>query len=188
MEPFQQQGIYIGNRGVSFKSFIVKLLKKGNLQEKYIEKLTNDEGMKKYSAAFTSSFLDEEENYEVYEQLGDLTGNKFIVWYMYRRFPQLKCPAGVKVVARLRINYGAKQSFSEIARNLGFWPFISAPHDIRQRKMKPLLEDVFEAFLGVTESILDEEVRFGVGYAIVYDILASIFDEMDISFEVSRFI
>ena len=100
---------------------------------------------------------------------------------MYEKFPQLDCAEGVKVVARLRINYGAKQSFSEIARKLGFWPFISATNDLRQRKMKPLLEDVFEAFLGATERILDKKKRIGVGYAIVYDILATIFDDMDIS-------
>jgi len=93
----------------------------------------------------------------------------------------LNCSDGVKVVARLRINYGSKQCFSEIARKLGFWSFISATNDLRQRKMKPLLEDVFEAFLGATEQILDKKRRVGVGYAIVYDILSSIFDEMNIS-------
>lgn len=100
---------------------------------------------------------------------------------MYRKFPQLNCPEGVKIVARLRINYGAKQCFSEIARQLGFWKFISATNEIRQHKMKSLLEDVFEAFLGATEMIMDNRKRIGVGYAIVYEILASIFDEMDIS-------
>ena len=100
---------------------------------------------------------------------------------MYERFPQLDCAEGVKVVARLRINYGAKESFCEIARKLGFWEFISATNDLRQRKMKPLLEDVFEAFLGATERILDRRKRVGVGYAIVHDILTSIFNEMHIS-------
>jgi dsRNA-specific ribonuclease len=94
----------------------------------------------------------------------------------------------VKVVARLRINYGAKQSFSSIADNLGFWPFISAAEDgsdrsdkYRVRHKKDLLEDVLEATVGCTEQILDQAYRPGVGYAIVYDILADIFNEMTIS-------
>lgn len=143
--------------------------------------LTDPEAMKIYGCAFTSELVDPDNNYQVLEQVGDLSGNKFIVNYMYERFPQLDCAEGVKVVARLRINYGAKESFCEIARKLGFWEFISATNDLRQRKMKPLLEDVFEAFLGATERILDRRKRVGVGYAIVHDILTSIFNEMHIS-------
>jgi dsRNA-specific ribonuclease len=181
METDQKQGVYLGSRGSDFKALIIRLLKKGKLKSKYINILTDPDAMKVYGSAFTSELVDPYNNYQVLEMVGDLTGNKFIVNYMYERFPQLDCTEGVKVVARLRINYGATQSFSEIARKLGFWDFISATNDLRQRKMKPLLEDVFEAFLGATERILDKRKRVGVGYAIVYDILASIFDDMDIS-------
>jgi dsRNA-specific ribonuclease len=175
-----KNGVYLGSRGEDFKNLIASLLKRGNLKKKYFNVLLSDENMKKYGNAFTTDLVDENNNYQVYEQLGDVTGNKFIVWYMYRRFPQLECTQGVKVVARLRINYGAKNSFSKIAGELGFWKYISAPIDLRQHKMKDLLEDVFEAFLGLTEKILDE-YRIGVGCAIVYDILKNIFDDMDIS-------
>ena len=181
MQQDDQKGIYLGSRGADFKALISSLLRKGKLNTKYIKMLTDDEAMNIYGCAFTSELVDPDNNYQVLEQLGDLSGNKFIVNYMYHRFPQLDCPEGVAVVARLRINYGAKQSFSEIARKLGFWEFISATNDLRQRKMKPLLEDAFEAFLGATERILDKRKRVGVGYAIVHDILTSIFDEMDIS-------
>jgi len=174
-------GVYMGSRGSDFKKLIKSVLKRGNLKDKYIKLLTNKESLKLYGNAFTSDLVDSENNYQVLEQLGDLTGNKFIVNYMYKRFPHLACSDGVKIVARLRINYGAKQSFSEIARKLGFWSFISATNELRSKKMKPLLEDVFEAFIGVTEMLIDENKRIGVGYAIVYDILSSIFDEMDIS-------
>ena len=181
MNSDQIQGIYLGSRGSDFKALITGLLKKGKLKSKYIKILTDPEAMRIYGCAFTSELVDPDNNYQVLEMIGDLTGNKFIVNYMYNRFPQLDCIEGVKVVARLRINYGAKQSFSEIARKLGFWDFISATNDLRQRKMKPLLEDVFEAFLGATERILDNRKRVGVGYAIVYDILSAIFDDIDIS-------
>jgi dsRNA-specific ribonuclease len=181
MSHDEQKGIYLGSRGSDFKALISSLLRKGGLKSKYIKMLTDPEAMKIYGCAFTSELVDPDNNYQVLEQVGDLSGNKFIVNYMYERFPQLDCAEGVKVVARLRINYGAKESFCEIARKLGFWEFISATNDLRQRKMKPLLEDVFEAFLGATERILDSRKRVGVGYAIVHDILASIFNEMDIS-------
>jgi len=186
--PVMSSVIYNGTRGAPFKTLISGLMERGNLKDKYIDVLTNDDNMKKFSKAFTAASANSKENYEIYEQLGDVSANKFIVWYAYQRFPQLQCPLGVKVVARLRINYGAKNSFAAIADKLGFWPFISAAEDgtdrskfYRARHKKDLLEDVFEAFVGCTEQILDQEYRPGVGYGVVYDILMSIFDKIDIS-------
>lgn len=174
------QGVYLGDRGMDFKKLIIGLLKRGKIKKEHILTLLKAENMAVYNAVFTSDSVDENDNYQVYEQLGDLTGNKFIVWYIYERFPQLKCLDGVKVAARLKINYGAKNSFCKIAESLGFWPFISATNDLRQRTKKSLLEDVFEAFLGATEYMLDQ-ISFGLGYICVYRILKSIFDEMPIS-------
>lgn len=181
------QGNYLGKRDADFKTLIKSVLNKGRLKKRYIEILTTPESMLEYGDAFTSEQVDVNNNYQVYEQLGDLVGNKFIGCYIYRRFPQLmggskaKSKDAVKIAARLRINYGSKNSFSKIAENLGFWDYITATKDTRFRKKKSLLEDVFEAFLGVTEHILDEQVLYGVGYACVYKILETIFDEMDIS-------
>lgn len=175
-------GIYFGDRGDEFKAFLKRVLKeKGGLSKEYRDVLLTDESVVLYGDAFTSQDVDELNNYQWSEQYGDLTGNKFIVSYMYERFPQLKCEAGVKVAARLRINYGSKQTFSSIAENLGFWPFITATNEVRSREKKPLLEDAFEAFLGVTEQVIDGAFGIGSGYAAVYTMLKSIFDEMPIS-------
>ena len=183
--------LYNGSRGEDFKDLITSLLTKGKLKQKYIELLTNENSMKKYGNAFTAeSRAHPEENYERYEQIGDAGAGHFMASYFFRRFPQLECSAGNKVVSRLRINYGAKKSFSNVAEELGFWQFITCPKDgnIPKRKyrtnhMKDLLEDVFEAFLGCTEHLLDEAFCHGVGYAIVYDILSNIFDKIPISLE-----
>jgi len=164
------------------------LLQRGKLKPKYIDILTNESAMKYYGYAFTAASADSLNNYERFEQIGDVSANKFIVWYAYRRFPQLDCTSGVKVVARLRINYGAKETFAPLAEKLGFWDYISAASEgtkkntkYRDRHKKDLLEDTFEAFIGCTEYLLDKGYRTGVGYAIVYDILKSIFDDLDIS-------
>ena len=174
-------GVFIGDRGVDFKNLIKGLLKGSNISEKYVNILTSEDNLQVYSAVFTSDMLDDNNNYQIYEQLGDLSCNKFIVWYIYNRFPQLKTLEGIKIAARVRINYGSKQCFSDIADKLNFWNFISAPNDLRQRNKKSLLEDVFEAFIGATEYILDNHLGIGVGYACVYNILESIFDKIEIS-------
>ena len=180
--------IYLGSRGADFKQLIVSLLERGRLKPKYIDVLTNESSLEAYSNAFTAASADSVNNYERFEQVGDVTANKFIVWYAYKRFPQLDCTKGVKVVARLRINYGAKETFAPLGEKLGFWDFISAQDDgvannmkYRARHKKDLLEDTFESFVGCTEYLLDQAYRPGVGYGIVYDILSSIFDELRIS-------
>ncbi len=180
-ETQEEPVVYLGLRDQSFRDLIRGLLEKGKLKAKYIDLLTSDESMKVYGQAFTAASANPDENYEIFEQLGDVSANKFIVWYAYRRFPQLKCPSGVKVVARLRINYGARQSFSDIGERLGFWPYISASEDDRLRKKKDKLEDCVESFIGCTEYLLDNAFRQGVGYAIVYDILSNIFDDIPMS-------
>jgi len=186
--------IYLGDRGENFKKLISGLLTKSKLKPKYINFLLNDENMKLYSNAFSSStsslcitnantpYIDKKanNNYEVFEIIGDSYFHSFISSYTLRRFPFLNCSAGVKIIARIKINFGSTKTFSDIGDKLGFWPYISAAQDVRDNRKKALLEDVFEAFLGTTAFLLDENFRRGVGYAIVYDILATIFDEIDI--------
>lgn len=178
-EPIK--GIYLGPRDKTFKTMIRTVLAKGDISREHYKRLLKQDSICKYGCAFTSELIDQENNYQYFEQIGDLSANKFIVTYIYERFPQLRSSEGVKVAARLRINYGSKNSFFEIANNLGFWEFISATNEQRLRKMKALNEDTFEAFLGVTETIIDENFGIGIGYSCVYQILKGIFDEIDIS-------
>uniref|UniRef100_A0A6C0E1Y7 RNase III domain-containing protein n=1 Tax=viral metagenome TaxID=1070528 RepID=A0A6C0E1Y7_9ZZZZ len=178
--------IYYGSRGNDFKDMLKTVLKKANLKEHYYNILLTEESLKEYGYAFTSGTADPVNNYEIYEQLGDLSANKFISNYMIQRFPKTKCPEGVKILARLKINYGSKQSFFPIAEKLGFWNYISSAIVERNKKKKDLLEDVLEAFIGVTELLIDnhfKHIGVGVGYSIVYNILESIFDELKISFK-----
>lgn len=176
--------IYNGLRGESFKKLIINLLERGNLKTKFIKDLTDlDTVMEMYSQAFTAPSADKDFNYEILEQLGDLSANKFIVSYVYKRFPQIDCPKGLKIAARLRIILGDKQTFYNLADKLNFWEYITATEEDRSQHKRQLLEDAFEAFIGVTEKILDTKYRPGVGYGIVYDILYSIFEEKDISLD-----
>jgi dsRNA-specific ribonuclease len=88
---------------------------------------------------------------------------------------------GVKVIARLRINLVSKKNFANIAEQLGFNRYISCEKEIKDLKGKSLLEDVFEAFFGATELLMDRHFGIGSGYGICYRIIKSIFDETTIS-------
>lgn len=176
-----ENSFYYGTRGSTFKRFINDLLKSAKITQEYIDRLLTDDCMALFESAFTSASVDEQNNYEFFEQLGDSSGGKFIVDYMYTRFPHLRSCEGVKVVARLKINYGSKQSFSAISDSLGFWPYITATAQDRVHRKKPLLEDVFEAFLGVMEMVINDREKLNVGYTYVYSFLKQIFDRKEIS-------
>lgn len=162
-------------------NFLKQILAPAQLKEQYLNILLNREDL--YLQALTSASFDAKNNYEIFELIGDSTANKFLTWYFFRRFPQLNCPQGVKVLARLKINYASKKTFSKIADKLGFWPFIRASAQQKEGERNSLLEDSFEAFIGLTEMLLDEHFKIGVGFAVVNDILTSVFDKMPISLE-----
>jgi len=172
--------IYSGDRGINFENMLRNILKKGKLKKEYIDRIIKN-GMLLYSQAFTHPTADENNNYEPLEFLGDSIVNCVIVWYLSRRFPQLNCQDGVKILARLKINLVSKKVFANFGSELDFWKYVSADKETRDTKMKKTLEDVFEAFFGATQKLIDSEIRMGVGYSICYNIIQNLFENMQIS-------
>jgi dsRNA-specific ribonuclease len=173
--------IYIGIRGDKFKYFIKQVLSLANINEHFFNVLIDEEGLKLYDRVFTHSSADLCNNYEYLEFLGDTTLNKSIAWYLARRFDRFACSDGVQALTRLKINLISKRSFAGFAKRLSFWEFITASNEIRGTQMDKTLEDVFEAFFGATEVLIDSRIRQGAGYSVCYAIIANILDTMDIS-------
>jgi dsRNA-specific ribonuclease len=143
----------------------------------------NSRGIVYFSSAFTHSSADPDNNYEFYETIGDATLKKAIKWYISYRFPQINCPDGSDILTRMAIKLEQKKSFADIADRLGFLRFISRnmPDNMWNVKaIDSLLEDVFEAFFGVTELLLDQKYGIGVGYAVCYHIIANQLDKIDL--------
>jgi len=172
---------YMAPRDATFVAFLRSLLERTGLKESYMVQMLSPTSLRLYSRAFTHISIDAEQNYEFLEILGDVTCNKIIVWYIKNRFPILQNTAGVKVIARLRINLVSKKTFSRIAESLGFFTFISCDQDIRDQKMQSIMEDVLEAFIGATEMLLDSLVHPGAGYGICFNFFKNVFDSLPIS-------
>jgi len=163
------------------KDFLTKVLKTANLEDRYVSVLVSRIDM--YQTAFTSPLVDSMNNYELYEILGDSTANEALVWYFHGRFSQLRKPSCVKTLARLKIKYSSSDTYSSFAEKLGFWPYIKASDEEKYSKEKKqkLLEDVFEAFIGVTKLISIEKFNYmGVGNQIVYNIIESLLINEDV--------
>ena len=192
LEIKQKLSYHYGPRDDSFKKIIKDFLLNGNLKEKYLDLLLTPESLELYDKAFTSNTINSHldtvmnkviedvestNNYEMYEKLGDAVFQNFIGWYAFRYIHQDTRVLQVRVIATIKSKYGSKEEFSPIAEKLGFWNYISASIYKRMHDKKSLLEDVFEAIIGVSSFILDEKLRHGVGYAICYDILTNIFNK-----------
>ena len=174
--------IYYGPRDNSFKDFLYNIIQLTGASKPYLDRYLNDDTLPFFNMAFTSKTADEESNYETFEQMGDSTIGKFIVWSSYEKFPHLRGKSeAVEIVARMKINLGSKDTLSQIAEGMGLWKFISASEDLRQRSKKALLEDVFEAFIGALEYIIldfsdTNHSQPGIAYQLVYTLLLRLFE------------
>jgi dsRNA-specific ribonuclease len=163
----------------SFKNFIGKILtEEGGISLKNKEEILDYDGMNYYSLAFTSPSVDSVNNYQFLETLGDSTLNKAIIWYFSRRFPQINSRDGIDILTKLKIKFTQKKSFAFLAQKMGFQNFIAV---LPGEDMISTLEDVFEAFFGATELVLDKKYKIGSGYRICYKIICKLLDTLQIS-------
>ena len=137
--------------------------------------------MELYAQAFTHQSVDPARNYEFLEFLGDSTLNKSIAFYLAERFPHLQCPEGVKVLTRLKINLISRKSFAGIAETLRFWDFVRTLEQTHDSKRQKVLEDVFEAFFGATEWLVERRMGVGHGYHTCYALVSTFLAEIPIS-------
>jgi dsRNA-specific ribonuclease len=157
------------------------LMIRGKLKPKYIVKLLAvPEVLVYYERAFTHKSYDVINNYEFLEFIGDGTVNNCTKWYISRKFNEYDLTAAPQEpLSRLMITIVQNKTLADIANKLGFWTFLRSSMLQRQSDMKDMLEDVFEAFIGATQWVIDQYIGMGAGYAICYNIIASILDEQD---------
>ena len=159
-----------------FIAFLREMLKKGNLKEEWINLiLSNKENINIYKDAFTNKSSDQKNNYELYELLGDKIVNACVMEYIYKSFPEYRSAESVSFFSKIIAKYCSKSEFSKLGKITGFHKFIVASEDNHERNRDKMSEDVFESFFGATNLIINKDIRQGVGYAIIYDIIENIF-------------
>lgn len=160
---------------------IKRIMRPVNMTDEYLQILLSN--LAYYELALTTKERDPARNLEMFEQLGDVTINKCMKWYFFRRFPQINCPGGVGTLARLAINHQSRQSLASIAEDYDFWPIVLSfdKANATAESREKIMEDVFEAFVGVTEFLLDKHVVVGAGYSVIYSMIEAIMDLKDIS-------
>jgi dsRNA-specific ribonuclease len=178
-----------------FKNFLKNILiNRGNVEEYLIDDLFDYNGLSQIISAFTHSSLTvlnpNNTDYEFFENLGDLTVNKCIIWYTHRRFPNLKTdPNGVQIMAEYKKQAIDKQTFRYYSEELGFSQWIryaAIPYKEKDNIKyitldSSMKEDVFECFFASLEDLIDGKILINTGYSICYNIISSLLDEKDIN-------
>jgi dsRNA-specific ribonuclease len=163
----------------NFEEFILNWLNLFPLSQRVKQYLGENVSM--YKEAFNYN------DYQVYEQIGDSIIGQFIITYSYRKFPFLNNKEGVKIVARIRIKYTSSQFLARLAHDLSYFKYIVAPDmdTLSEIKKQALLEDVFEAVIGLTNVLVDKEFGAGTGYIVCYAILTTLYNtvNIDITYE-----
>lgn len=164
----------------SFKDFLKRVLSLGITKDK-LNIVVNDETVKLFQIAFTHKSVSPNSNYEKFEFMGDTTANKCITWYLATNLT-IQGTGVEGLLTTLKHKLISTFGFAGLADRLGFYEWISASGEIREKRKKSL-EDTFEAFCGVTESLLDNlhDVDAGVGYAIMYKIIKTLLDDTPIT-------
>ena len=188
----QKLDIFKGSRDNDFKKIVTTYLSRGNLKKGYLDMILSSDIWDSYGDVFTSdtamNYFDEKsseilvdkestKNYKVFGKLGNGVFNSFLSFYTFREFNEDRRVIMVQVYGDLKSKYGEASIIAPIVEKLGFWPYISASEYERKYSKDKLIVGVFYAIIGATYYILDKKFKKGVGYAICYNILTSIFKE-----------
>ena len=139
---------YISDQDFQMFSFILgNIFKRAGYDENLAKFLLQDKLM--WIKVFTPKSVDQINNYEHFEFLGDAVIERFIKFNVSKRYPHLCTSAGVGTLARLSSKLVSKPVLAKLATQLGFAQLIrhragnvSFPLNVS------VLEDSLEAFIG----------------------------------------
>ena len=163
----------------TFTKLIYGLTKLSGLTETQLKKIVNEHTIETvYKVVFTHSSASKD-NYEFYEFRGDGVVNKAIINFIVDRFPQLCMPEGVPILTNLKNRLQSTQVLSRLGRQLKITQFLIQGDDT-PINIEAVSEDIFEAYFGATEMLIDL-ILPGVGYTACQRILFKILEREQIS-------
>lgn len=167
--------------------FVRNILERAKVMPVLIEGATTPAAMAIMLRAFTPSIANTGVNYETLEQTGDAAVNHVIVRYLTHRFTQLNSPKGVDMIGRLKSKYNSGAVMASIATKNGFKDMVKT---LQAKKAydnnafsisSSMLEDIYEAFFGALELVLDVKFGMGVSMAVNFAVVKLFFDSEDIA-------
>ena len=180
---------------IDFKNHLIHIVStRGLVDREVCEKLFDEQGIRHMTVAFTHPTMciqssEVQNSYEVYKILGDSGFSKCLIWYLVRRFPALKQGQGDAIITEQKKQiiernvYAQRFDQLELERFIRYKELIYYPKSKNEesKEMKVQVDsimkkDVFEAFISSLEDLIDCRIMPGAGQSVIYNILASLWD------------
>lgn len=171
-----------------FKTFIQGLLEQADIGADFRKLLTEPEPLSVFQRAFTHSSYDPVNNYEVLEYIGDGILKAVNSQYIPKRFksvledPAFRSKSGTKegLLSKIRRHLEQTTFLYPTAIELGFWEHVKGDEETKTQKRNKTLEDVMEAFIGALTTVIDENIKDGMGYMFAKKFIENQLDKMEI--------
>jgi dsRNA-specific ribonuclease len=180
-----------------FSEFIANIFRTySKLNSSTIARIVDDEeNLNTFITAVTHKTYDEKNNYEFLEFYGDNFVNTAITEYIHKRFPNITSEGQF---TQIKHNLIKDRTFSNFANRLGLINHVRGDMDyifgtgesemgepVEGNHVLKVQEDLFEAFIGATVTVLDK-IHPHSGYTIVYTIIDALLKDMRIETRVER--
>lgn len=141
--------------------------------------ILSEDAVKKYwMKCFTHKSINSEYNNDAFEFYGDKVLGYTFSKYLRRRFSDNLDQASGTL---LQNQYMSKYYQAQMSRRLGLLDLLV--YDPEADPSVHVQEDTFEAFAGCTDIVLDEYLVEGAGSSGVYNLIVSLFQEVEINIE-----
>jgi len=183
--PSESKNIQYGIRNKLFIEFIENILVAyGSVTTSEARLIVNEpENLKMFETCFVHKSADEQNNYEIYEQLGDKIIDYSISKYIANRYPKLfngslSQKLSLKIISKTHLYLRSKNWLSRVAYDvLQFKPFVTV--SMEKLEDRSVYEDIFEGFMGACDIAVNKFAKEQVGYIICYEIMKHVFNIFD---------
>ena len=159
--------------------FVIDLLERAKVKRKYIDTLSTPACAAYFDTAFTDPSYDDSNNYLFLRSLGTLDLHRILVWYIFKKHPQVT----QKTLTLVKINLLRDSKIGEFVESLGINAHILCDEKIS--KLKKMSQNVFEAIVGAIAFIINhhKDYKFGIGNVIACKVCTYVLDKLDINID-----
>jgi dsRNA-specific ribonuclease len=159
--------------------FVINLLERANVKRKYIDTLSTPASAAYFDTAFTDPSYDDANNYLFLRSLGTLELHRTLVWYIFKKHPQVT----QKTLTLVKINLLRDSKIGEFVASLGINTHILCDEKRNININIKLSQNVFEAIVGAVAFLINhhQDYKFGIGNVVTEKLCTYVLDQLNIN-------
>ena len=183
-----------------FIGFLIKTINREGKFKCTEKELIDAKAIEIINRAFRHPSIENKENYEVYETLGDKTYNKIITMYVARKYPEVLFDKfSSKKLVEAGKKFHSKYEAPAMTDSLGLMNYLMYQTDERYGKdsiirmndrmiVSKLKTDTLESFLYLVETLVDRKFGVPCGFHVAYSILENFLNKHAITVDLALLI